>query len=105
MAERLQIARRIAERPGVRAVVFQTVLASRSLAERIEALLAWIAAEPLPKLLFVGVAAGHAAARQMSAEAAVARLAAAGIAAFTDPVALVRAAAAALGERTGPDPP
>ena len=105
MAERLQIARRIAERPGVRAVVFQTVLASRSLAERIEALLAWIAAEPLPKPLFVGVAAGHAAARQMSAEAAVARLAAAGIAAFTDPVALVRAAAAALGERTRPDPP
>ena len=73
--------------------MFQTVLASRSLAERVEALLAWVAAEPLPKPLFVGIAAGHAAARKMSAEAAVAKLAAAGISAFTDPVALVRAAA------------
>ena len=98
MSERLRIARAIAERPGVKAIVFQTVLASRSLAERVEALLAWVAAEPLPKPLFVGIAAGHAAARKMSAEAAVAKLAAAGIAAFTDPVALVRAAAAALGK-------
>jgi succinyl-CoA synthetase beta subunit len=97
MAERLRIARAIAQRPKVKAIVFQTVLASRSLAERIEALLAWVAAEPLPKQLFVGIAAGHAAARKMSAEAAVAKLAAAGIAAFTDPVALVRAVAAAFG--------
>jgi succinyl-CoA synthetase beta subunit len=96
MAERLQIARAIAERPGVKAIVFQTVLASRSLAERVEALLAWVAAAPLPKPLFVGIAAGHAALRKMSAEEAVAKLGAAGIAAFTDPIALVRAAAAAL---------
>ena len=96
MAERLQIARKIAARPGVKAIVFQTVLASRSLAERVEALLAWIAADPLPKPLFVGIAAGHAAARKMSAEEAVARLGAAGIRAFTDPVELVRAAAQAL---------
>ena len=47
--------------------------------------------------LFVGIAAGHAAARKMSAEAAVEKLAAAGIAAFTDPIALVRAVAAAVG--------
>jgi hypothetical protein len=73
------------------------VLASRSLAERVEALLAWIAADPLPKPLFVGIAAGHAAARKMSADEAVARLGAAGIRAFTDPVELVRAAARALG--------
>jgi succinyl-CoA synthetase beta subunit len=99
MAERLRIARAIAERPKVKAIVFQTVLASRSLADRIEALLAWIAAEPLPKPLFVGIAAGHAAARKMSAEAAVAKLAAAGIAAFTDPIALVRAVAEAVGTR------
>jgi hypothetical protein len=76
--------------------VFQTVLASRSLAERIEALTAWIAAEPLPKPLFVGIAAGHAATRKMSAEEAVARLGAVGIAAFTDPIAMVRALAAAV---------
>ena len=96
MAERLRIARTIAQRPKVKAIVVQTVLASRSLAERIEALLAWIEAEPLPKPLFVGIAAGHAAARKMSAEAAVARLAAAGIAAFTDPIELVRAVAEAV---------
>jgi succinyl-CoA synthetase beta subunit len=96
MAERLQIARAIAERREVKAIVFQTVLASRSLAERVEALLAWLAEKPLPKPLFVGIAAGHAAARQMSADEAVARLGAAGVAAFTDPVALVRAAAAAV---------
>jgi succinyl-CoA synthetase beta subunit len=97
MAERLRVARAIAQRPKVRAIVFQTVLASRSLADRIDALLAWVAAEPLPKPLFVGIAAGHAAARKMSAEAAVAKLRAAGIAAFTDPIALVRAVADAVG--------
>jgi succinyl-CoA synthetase beta subunit len=101
MAERLSIARTIAQRPQVKAIVFQTVLASRSLAERIEALLAWLAAEPLPKPLFVGIAAGHAAARKMSAEAAVAKLAAAGIAAFTDPIAMVRAVAAAVSPQAG----
>ena len=99
MAERLTIARAIAERPQVKAIVFQTVLASRSLAERIEALLAWIAAEPLPKPLFVGIAAGHAATRKMSAEEAVAKLGAAGIAAFTDPIAMVRAVSAAVGSK------
>jgi succinyl-CoA synthetase beta subunit len=101
MAERLRIARALAQRPQVKAIVFQTVLASRSLAERIEALLAFIAAEPLPKPLFVGIAAGHAAARKMSAEAAVEKLAAAGIAAFTDPIALVRAVSAAIGAKAG----
>jgi succinyl-CoA synthetase beta subunit len=74
---------------------------SRSLAERIKALLAWVAAEPLPKPLFVGIAAGHAATRKMSTEAAVAKLAAAGIAAFTDPIALVRAVAHAVGQKPG----
>ena len=97
MSERLRIARKIAARPTVKAMVFQTVLASRSLAERVDALLAWIAAEPLPKPLFVGIAAAHAAARKMSADEAVAKFGAVGIEAFTDPVALVRAAAAAVG--------
>jgi succinyl-CoA synthetase beta subunit len=97
MSERLRIARKIAERPSVKAIVFQTVLASRSLAERVEALLAWIAADPLPKPIFVGIAAAHAAARKMSAEQAVAKLRDAGIQAFTDPVTLVRAAAEAVG--------
>jgi succinyl-CoA synthetase beta subunit len=99
MAERLRIARRIAERPRIKAIVFLTVLASRSLAERVEALLDWVKAKPLPKPLFVGIAAGHAATRKMSAEAAVAKLGAAGIAAFTDPIALAKAVGDAVGRR------
>ena len=97
----LQIARKIAARPGVKAILFQTVLASRSLAERVEALLAWIAADPLPKPLFVGIAAGHAAARKMSAEEAVARLGTAGIRAFTDPVDCCARPPRRLGRRHG----
>jgi succinyl-CoA synthetase beta subunit len=97
MTERLQIARALAARPNIKAIIFQTTLASRSLAERIEALVAWLAAEPLPKPLFVGIAAGHAAARKMSAEQAVERLRAVGVSAFTDPVAMVKAAAKAVG--------
>jgi succinyl-CoA synthetase beta subunit len=97
MTERLKIARALAARPNIKAIIFQTTLASRSLAERIEALTAWLAAEPLPKPLFVGIAAGHAAARKMSAEQAVERLRAVGVSAFTDPVALVKAAAEAVG--------
>src|SRR5580704_8765017 len=93
MTERLHIARALAVRPNVKAIVFQTVIASRSLAERIEALVAWITAEPLPKPLFVGLAAGHAAARSMSTDAAIEKLRALGVAAFTDPVALVKAVA------------
>ena len=97
MTERLKIARALAARPNIKAIIFQTTLASRSLAERIEALTTWLAAEPLPKPLFVGIAAGHAAARKMSAEQAVERLRAVGVSAFTDPVALVKAAAKAIG--------
>ena len=96
MAERLTIARRIASRPQIKAIVFLTILASRSLAERIDALLDFVNAEPLPKPLFVGIAAGHAATRKMSAEEAVARLGAAGIAAFTDPLALAQAVGEAV---------
>jgi succinyl-CoA synthetase beta subunit len=97
MTERLKIARALAARPNIKAIVFQTVIASRSLAERIDALITWIGAEPLPKPLFVGFAAGHAATRKMSAAEAVEKLRAHGIAAFTDPVALVQAAAQAVG--------
>jgi succinyl-CoA synthetase beta subunit len=96
MVERLKIARLLAARPNIKGIVFQTVIASRSLAERIEALIAFINAEPLPKPLFVGLAAGHAATRTMSADDAIAKLRALGIPAFTDPVALVKAAAKAL---------
>jgi len=97
MTERLKIARALAARPSIKAIVFQTVIASRSLAERVDALAAWITAEPLPKPLFVGLAAGHAASRQMSTDAAVEKLRALGVAAFTDPVALVRAVARGVG--------
>jgi succinyl-CoA synthetase beta subunit len=93
MTERLKIARALAARPNIKAIIFQTTLASRSLAERINALTAWLAAEPLPKPLFVGIAAGHAATRKMTAEQAIEKLKAAGVAAFTDPIALVKAAA------------
>jgi len=96
MNERLKIARLLAARPNIKAIVFQTVIASRSLAERIDALVSWITAEPLPKPLFVGLAAGHAATRKMSAEQAIEKLKALGVPAFTDPVALVRAAAEAV---------
>ncbi|HUD89667.1 MAG TPA: ATP-grasp domain-containing protein [Xanthobacteraceae bacterium] len=97
MTERLTIARALAARPNIKAIVFQTVIASRSLAERVTALTAWIAAAPLPKPLFVGLAAGHAAARAMSTDEAVEKLRALNVAAFTDPVALVKAAAQAVG--------
>jgi succinyl-CoA synthetase beta subunit len=97
MTERLQIVRALAARPSIKAIVFQTVIASRSLAERVDALAAWITAEPLSKPLFVGLAAGHAATRQMSTDAAVEKLRALGVAAFTDPVALVQAVARAVG--------
>jgi succinyl-CoA synthetase beta subunit len=97
MTERLQIARILAARKNIKAIVFQTVIASRSLAERIDALIAWITAEPLPKPLFVGFAAGHAATRKMSVDEAIEKLRALGVAAFTDPIALVQAAAQAVG--------
>ena len=97
MTERLQIARILAARKNIKAIVFQTVIASRSLADRIDALIAWITAEPLPKPLFVGFAAGHAATRKMSVDEAIEKLRAHGVAAFTDPVALVQAAAQAVG--------
>jgi succinyl-CoA synthetase beta subunit len=97
MIERLKIARMLAARPKIKAIVFQTVIASRSLAERVDALIACIKAEPLPKPLFVGLAAGHAATRKMSTEEAIQKLRALGVAAFTDPVALVKAAAQAVG--------
>jgi succinyl-CoA synthetase beta subunit len=99
MNERLKIARLLAARPNIKAIVFQTVIASRSLAERIDALVSWITAEPLPKPLFVGLAAGHAATRKMSTEQAIDRLRTLGVPAFTDPAALVRAAAQALARR------
>ncbi|HEX4411153.1 MAG TPA: ATP-grasp domain-containing protein [Xanthobacteraceae bacterium] len=96
MTERLKIARTLAARKDIKAIVFQTVIASRSLAERIDALIEWIIAEPLPKPLFVGFAAGHAATRKMSVEAAIEKLGALGVAAFTDPAALVKAVAQAV---------
>ena len=96
MTERLKIARALAARPNIKAIVFQTVIASRSLADRIDALIAWITAEPLPKPLFVGFAAGHAATRTMSTDQAVEKLRVLGVAAFTDPVVLVKAVAQAV---------
>jgi succinyl-CoA synthetase beta subunit len=96
MTERLKIARMLAERRNIKAIVFATVIASRPLAERIDALIAWITEAQLPKPLFVGLAAGHAATRGMSTDQAIAKLHALGVAAFTDPVALVKTAAQAV---------
>ena len=102
MTARLKIARELALRRNIKAIVFQTVIASRSLAERIEALTTWISAEPLPKPLFVGLAAGHAATRGMSTDEAIAKLRALGVSAFTDPLALVKALAQAVGQPVRP---
>jgi succinyl-CoA synthetase beta subunit len=99
MKARLTVARALAARPKIKAIVFQTVIASRSLAERIEALVDFLKAEPLPKPLFVGLAAGHAATRKMSVDDAIEKLGALGVFAFTDPVALVKAAVAACAGR------
>lgn len=99
MNERLTVARALAARPNIKAIVFQTVIASRSLAERIEALVDFITAQPLPKPLFVGLAAGHAATRTTSLQEAIEKLGALGVCAFTDPVALVKTAAAACAGR------
>ena len=96
MTERLTIARTMAARRNIKAIVFQTVIASRSLAARIDALTAWIATAPLPKPLFVGLAAGHAATREMTTEQALQRLQELGVAAFTDPVVMVKAVAQAF---------
>jgi hypothetical protein len=46
--------------------------------------------------LFVGLAAGHATTRTTSTDQAIDRLHALGVAAFSDPVVLVKAAAKAL---------
>jgi succinyl-CoA synthetase beta subunit len=97
MTERLKIARVMAMRPNIKAIIFQTTIASRSLADRVDALTDWLTAEPLPKPLFVGIAAGHAATRKMTTEQAIAKLQAHGVSAFTDPVALVKAAAKVVG--------
>jgi succinyl-CoA synthetase beta subunit len=97
MTERLKIARALAVRRNIKAIIFQTTIASRSLADRVEALIAWHAEAPLPKPLFVGIAAGHAATRKMTEARAVEKLGALGIAAFTDPVAMVKAAAQTVG--------
>ena len=96
MTERLQIARALAARSTSNAIVFYIVSASRSLAERIEALADWVAAEPLHKPLYVCLAAGHAATRKMTVETAVEKLRALGVAAFADPVAMVKALAGAV---------
>ncbi len=96
MTERLTIARTMAARRNIKAIVFQTVIASRSLAARIDALTAWVATAPLPKPLFVGLAAGHAATREMTTEQALQRLQELGVAAFTDPVVMVKAVAQAF---------
>jgi succinyl-CoA synthetase beta subunit len=94
---RLAAAFEIAARPGVKAILFYTTLASRPLADRIEALLAFLARQPAPKPLFVGFAAAPSASRGFDLAAARDRLRAAGIATLhDDPRALVRAAAEAV---------
>ncbi len=94
---RLTAAFEIAARPGVKAILFYTTLASRPLADRIEALLGFLARRPAPKPLFVGFAAAPSAARGFDLAAARDRLRAAGIATLhDDPRMLVRAAAEAV---------
>lgn len=94
---RLEAAFDLAERDGVRAILFYTTLASRPLAERVEALLGFLARRPPPKPVFAGFAAAHAATRGFDAAAARARLREAGVVLLEeDPLALIRGMAARL---------
>jgi succinyl-CoA synthetase beta subunit len=89
-AERLDIAGKLAARPEIKAIMFQTVIASRSLAERVDAILAWLTREKPPKPLYVGLAAAHVATKAMSVEQGAAKLAAVGVKVFTHPLEMVR---------------
>lgn len=92
---RLEAAFDLAERPGVRAILFYAILASRPMGERIETLLSFLARRPAPRPLYVGFAAAPSASRGFDAAAAVERLRAAGVAMLhDDPLTLVRAIAA-----------
>ncbi|MBI0538892.1 hypothetical protein D9599_25395 [Roseomonas sp. KE2513] len=92
---RLEAAFDLAERPGVRAILFYATLASRPMGERIETLLSFLARRPAPRPLYVGFAAAPSASRGFDAAAAVERLRAAGVAMLhDDPLTLVRAIAA-----------
>jgi len=98
--QRFAIAFEMAQRPGIDAVLFYTTLASRPLKGRVEALAAQLRAQPSPKPLFVGLAAGHAALAGYSMAQAAADLAAVGVTALeADPHALVRQLATAIGPR------
>lgn len=95
---RLEAAFALARRPGVRAILFYTTLASRPVADRIETLLGFLARNPAPKPLYVGFAAAPSASRGFDAAAAAVRLRAAGVALLhDDPLTLVRAIAADTG--------
>lgn len=94
---RLEAAFDLAERDGTRAILFYTTLASRPLAERVDALLAFLARRPAPRPLFAGFAAAHAATRGFDAAAARERLRKAGVVMLEeDPLALIRGMAARL---------
>jgi succinyl-CoA synthetase beta subunit len=94
---RLAAAFEIAARPGVKAILFYTTLASRPLSDRIEGLLAFLQRQAAPKPLFVGFAAAPSATRGFDVAAATERLRCAGIVALhEDPMMLVRNAAEVL---------
>jgi succinyl-CoA synthetase beta subunit len=91
---RLEAAWALAERAGVKAILFYTTLASRPLGERVEHLLGFLANRPAPKPVYAGFAAAPSAARGFDLDEARARLRAAGVVALhEDPRALVRAVA------------
>ncbi|WP_424137837.1 ATP-grasp domain-containing protein [Roseomonas chloroacetimidivorans] len=93
---RLEAAFDLAERPGVKAILFYATLASRPVGERIETLLSFLARRPAPRPLYVGFAAAPSASRGFDA-AAGERLRAAGVAMLhDDPLTLVKAIAADL---------
>jgi succinyl-CoA synthetase beta subunit len=92
---RLEAAFDLAERPGIKAILFYATLASRPMGERIETLLSFLARRPAPRPLYVGFAAAPSASRGFDAAAAGDRLRAAGVAMLhDDPLTLVRAIAA-----------
>lgn len=86
---RLDLAWRLAEEEGIKAIVFYQALATRDLAPRVEGLLERLRKNPPPKPFYFGLSASFVAERTMTAKAARAAIEEAGYPAFEFPEDLV----------------
>jgi succinyl-CoA synthetase beta subunit len=93
---RLALAFDLAERPEIKAILFYVTLTSRSLKDRVEALLAFLDRAPPPKPLFIGLNASHVAEQEMTTAEARTLLTARGYEAASDPRELVERLRAAI---------